>query len=166
MDARQALKTLSALGLASVPAIIVGWDRGWVTNLDVVKFAADRFTDNSEPGPAIVSLLGADAYSDDEVRRLLVRAAGQFDTASELDKWRLAYLLMLREADVQPSEKVEQLEQLYATFGYPHDMRLCSPYRASAAVLDELRLHGVQGFEADLRTDPLEGMSSVIEILQ
>ena len=66
----------------------------------------------------------------------------------ELDKLKLAALLSLDESRISEEEKCKKLQELYATFDYPHDMSECSIYSVTS------------------KSSPLEAMRSLIIYLK
>jgi len=126
------LDTLRGAGLLDPGVLAAGIERGWVSCADVVAFAVERLTagdDRSE----VLELAAADdeepAWVIDVLRRW-ARADGlQSERAESAERlWMFAALLSISRSEISPEEQLDRLEETYATFGYPEEMRECSRY--------------------------------------
>jgi len=85
--------------------------------------------------------------TDDELIGLVLNLIKTTDSAADLDKWRLAFLLCIEASDDSDEDKVNKLQEVYADFDYPEDMASCSVYSqdnvsplvAMSQVVQELR---------------------------
>ncbi|WP_085741059.1 MULTISPECIES: DUF2247 family protein [unclassified Pseudomonas] len=127
MDVKQVMKDL---GFLSWLAIFIGFQRGWVNSPEVIAFANDQyFSGKGSENDALEELVSARYVGEDEIKVALLKLAGSdLDEETVLKRWRLAYLLSLSNAELSDEAKIARLQELYAEFDYPEDMRFCSIY--------------------------------------
>jgi hypothetical protein len=132
------LDTMNEAGMLDWATLLVGLYERWLTREDAVAFAVNWLVANpDESDDQIIELAGLDYASDREIRELVAKVA-QRNSAfietdeerykSEMEKWRFAHLKILDEAKLPDSQKIDELQQLIADFGYPQDMADCSIY--------------------------------------
>lgn len=139
-------KKLADLGLLCWATIHLGLIKGWLSREDVADYAIDLLVHgNDDEDTAIIA--GAELLEDNELLELISKKVAQVDNDTVFDKWRLAHLVDIAESDKDEQSKVDNLQEVYANFGYPEDMISCSIYSQ-----DEV--------------DPLVAMMNVIEKLR
>ena len=155
MQAPSPFEILKSLNLLSWTALLVGWERGWVTKANLDDYATTQLqSDVSDVDlAATATLASANHLAAAEIAEPLKQLAGREAERDEitLDKWRLARLIELKSMQLDSDDKVIRLEELGAEFGYPQDMRFCSRYVGS----EETNVAG-----------PLDAMNSVISELR
>ena len=115
------------------PTLAVGLDKGWLTKDALSDYALTRLCDGGDDND-IALLAGSTDLSDEEVSGLLATLCQKegVDLKNEqpqaLEKWRLVMLSSLQRSALSAEDKLEQLQELYAAFGYPADMASCSIY--------------------------------------
>ena len=141
-------------------ALLVGLQRGWINQLDVVQASVDWLLKhpNADLEPAL--LLAASEEDDlDDVRAWLEAAneGGNRETPGEAtERWRWALLVDLADNDqINDEARLQRLQELYAGFGYPADMANCSPYSVEGGLSK-----GATG------QSPLEAMRQVVSRLE
>lgn len=157
------MDVVNELGLASWSVLATGLRRGWASREDVIAFAVTWLTDNPEDTRRAPALLaGGEEYDDDQMLELLGQCtAGAEANNHDLETWRLAHLLLLARSSMPRYDKLDRLDELYAEFEYPPDMRLCSQYRASHYAIEA-------GFApaSELSVDPVDAMWTLIQQLK
>jgi hypothetical protein len=158
---------MRALGLLSWGSLWVGSERGWANRHDLIGYAVQWLVDHpNETDQSVLLIAGGENYDDARLRQLLsdyLERNGLLSpetAALELDKWRLARLLDLDKTDLEPEEKLERLQEIYAEFGFPNDMAACSRYFFSS----EERASGIR--VGDSSQSPLDAMKEVISHLK
>jgi len=73
-------------------------------------------------------IAGGEYLSDEELLGLLLQQIERPVGASDLDKWRLAFLSCIEASNDTDDEKISRLQEVYADFDYPEDMASCSIY--------------------------------------
>lgn len=131
--ATKEFQTLTNKNAMSWAALLEGFNRGWVSQLDVANYASEWLKENPQENVASISLLaGSEHDSSDEIRAWLAQANEQGaneDTETALKRWRLGALMSIADDDsLVDDEKVMRLQEVYAQFGFPEDMAACSPY--------------------------------------
>lgn len=143
-----AINELKKLGLICWPTLLVGQQKGWVSKSDIADYAMSLLADENCENEDIAVLASANTLNDSEVNGLLQRMSREVSSdAGVLDKWRLAILMALNNSDLSEVEKINRLQELYAEFDYPEDMKSCSIYSQDAV-------------------DPLSAMREVIDSLK
>ena len=161
MNILRPVNVLEECILLNWSSLLIGWNNNWLTKQDIINYAVKWLQNNPmETNEAIILLSGAEQYDDDEIRRLLlgiIEKKQLIDEATEIDKWRLAHLIILSQENIDPEKKIVRLEELYAEFGYPADMRLCSRYGPSQKAIK----NGLAS-SSELSIDPVDEMERVI----
>lgn len=140
------IKILKNLGLFSWSTVALGLKKGWVSRKDAIDYAVDLLASGNEEEEVVI-IAGGETLEDDELFNLIRKLVKPTDSASALDKWRLAHLVAVAETDEDEQIKLDKLQEVYANFDYPEDMSSCSIYSQ-----DEI--------------DPLVAMIQVIEELK
>ncbi|EJM32571.1 DUF2247 family protein [Pseudomonas sp. GM25] len=127
MDVKQVMKEL---GFLSWLAIFIGFQRGWMNSQEVIAFASDQyFSGKGSENDTLEELVSARYVKENEIKvALLMLADSDLDEETVLERWRLACLLSLSHAELSDEEKIARLQEVYADFDYPEDMRFCSIY--------------------------------------
>ncbi len=124
-----AVNELRGLGLISWSTLLVGQQKGWASKSDIADYAASLLACGNLENIDAAVLASANTLDDSEVIDLLQRMIRSHTPEKEvLDKWRLAILISLNNSDLPEDEKIERLQELYAEFDYPEDMKSCSIY--------------------------------------
>lgn len=121
------LKMLIELGLMCWSTIVIGFGKGWVKRKDIFDYAISQLASGSSNIDVAV-IAGGEYLNDDELLGLILKQMKKTDSASDLDKWRLAFLLCIEASDDCDENKINRLQEIYADFGYPEDMASCSVY--------------------------------------
>lgn len=121
------LKMMIGLGLMCWSTLVLGFRKGWVKRKDIFDYAIGQLMNGSDSEDVAV-IAGGEYLSDDELIGLILNQIKESDSASDLDKWRLAFLLCIEASDDCDDGKVNRLQEVYADFGYPEDMASCSVY--------------------------------------
>ncbi|CAN7265061.1 DUF2247 family protein [Pseudomonas brassicacearum] len=121
-------KILIGLGLMCWSTLVFGFRRGWVKREDIFDYALNQLVSSSHASNENVAIIaGAEDLSDDELIGLILTLEST-NNASDLDKWRLGFLLWIEASDGSDKEKINLLQKAYADFDYPEDMSSCSVY--------------------------------------
>ncbi|MDA8142165.1 MAG: DUF2247 family protein [Desulfobacteraceae bacterium] len=121
------VKMLKGLGLLCWSTIYVGFKKGWLKPKDVIDYAVSLLmADNDDE--AVVLIAGGEFLNDEELLNLVSHQVQNIDEAAALEKWRLADLLCVAESESNDQEKLDNLQEVYAKFEYPEDMKSCSIY--------------------------------------
>lgn len=137
-----------------------GLARGWASKRDVVDFALDRLGAGHD-GPEVMSLLDAEQLDLATLQALLQRSQNTDTPASvksPLSPWMYATLVQITEGRGGEDEKLDQLEDLYASFGYPEQLRECSRYYVPT--------HDQQLSVGEHTESPLLAMARLLETLK
>lgn len=122
-------KMLTGLGLMCWSTIFLGFGRGWVKRKDVFDYAITQLVSGGYADSEDVAIIAGGEYlSDDELCGLILKQIESTGGASDLDKWRLAFLLCIEASDDSDEDKINRLQEVYADFDYPEDMISCSVY--------------------------------------
>lgn len=116
--------------------LLVGLSNGWCEKRSLVEYAEGMLCQAAgESDSELVTLASGGNCSDEELISIglhFLERHGQ--TLSEemrldaLDKWRYAHMSCLLHKDNSAEEKITELQELYAQFGFPDDMASCSIY--------------------------------------
>ena len=160
MQSSSVFNLMRSLNFLDWKTLLLGWVRGWISKSDISNYAINWMSSSNNYNNNFILLLsGADGLCDNSIRDTLVQLAGeaQNDCSLELDKWRLAHLVDLKNQDLDWDTKVSRLEVLRTEFGYPEDMRLCTRYGPSQYAIEA-------GFASgdELLIDPLDAMDVII----
>lgn len=141
-----ASEILFQTGLMDWNVLYIGLSKGWVTRSDIINFAVQRMVEG-ESGVDISILASAEMSDDEELCTTLKKKSSSENFDHALEVWRLAHLKEIEFSNLDDEEKVNKLQEVYANFDYPHDMRSCSIYSGT-------------------NTPPLIEMKRVIEALE
>lgn len=158
------LDTLMECGLLDSGVLAVGVERGWASRADVATYAAERLSagdDRSE----VVELTAAEEL---EPARLIdrLRNWARLDglpsqhPESAVRLWMFAGLTAIARSGSSPEEQLDRLEEAYATFGYPEEMRECSRYY----VPPQDRARNIR--VGEVTDSPLEAMNQLLSQLR
>lgn len=126
-----AFKCLMDEKLIDPVAVAVGYRHGWMSREDVADYFHAMVCDDGFDGCELfVSLSVASVWSDADFNGLISRIPVG-DEVPVLEKWRLARLLEIDLCDLPEEGKLVALQDVYAEFDYPEDMRGCSIYAAT-----------------------------------
>lgn len=121
------VEILKQLGLLCWSTISVGFKKGWLKQKDVIEYAVSLLM-GGDDNEAVVLIAGGESLNDKKLLNLISSQIGNKDETTAIDKWRLANLLCIAESEKNDQEKIDKLQEVYAKFGYPEDMRSCSIY--------------------------------------
>ena len=141
------VKIMSELSLLGWGALLLGWHRGWINREDVSHYAVEWLSARPHGNDGMVALLAAgELLADDELTDLMHRLAdneeadhcsppNQAESDSRaINSWRLARLIELVSRPGCRDERWQDaVEEVYAEFNYPEDMRSCSRYQSGVA---------------------------------
>jgi hypothetical protein len=164
------IQVLREQRLLTWAALVVGFNYKWATRDDIVQFAVNWLVEHPlDDEQSVVLLAGSENETDEKVLEWLCQAArskegfiiddqSRYDV--EMGRWRYAHLVALDQSPLSNNEKLDALQKIYADFGYPQDMALCSKYGPSQFAIDAGHVlpSGV--------TDALETMRTVIAALR
>lgn len=109
-------------------AVAQGFRRGWLRPREVICYAVNLLVAGSVDQDVILLASGED-LDNQELSAHLAAAAGETcDESAAFDQLRLLLLRRLQQANLSPTDTTDKLQVLYADFGYPEDMRVCSIY--------------------------------------
>lgn len=120
-------KILSELRLACWSTISLGFRKGWVRRSDIFDYAIGQLM-SGDAGQEVAQIAGGEYFSDEELLELIEDKQQGQNAVSDLDKWRLAFLLSIEWSGDSEEDKLCRLQEVYADFDYPEDMALCSIY--------------------------------------
>lgn len=114
-------------------ALLVGLERGWCADSDLVEYAQQVLPVSSgDLRKNLLDLTGGDHHSRNDLITLgldyLFLSGDPMSSQRKLgalEKWRFAHLSELLKSDASRPEKIARLEELYAEFGFPDDMVDC-----------------------------------------
>jgi hypothetical protein len=121
------INILKSLGLLCWSTIYVGLNKGWLKSKDVIDYAVSLLMAGND-NEAVVLIAGGESLNEKEILNLVSSQLENIDEATALDKWRLADLLCISESEDNDQEKLDKLQNVYAKFEYPEDMKSCSIY--------------------------------------
>lgn len=121
------LEVLGECRLLDWSSIWLGYKRGWVRREDICEYAISQLGDEN-CSENIAILAGGGYLSDEEFEGIILNEINSHGEAGSLDKWRLAFLLCIAVSNDSYADKVSELQEIYAEFGYPEDMASCSVY--------------------------------------
>lgn len=103
-----------------------GYWKGWLDPDSVVEYAVTQLAGNDDAGSAVVELAGLTRSDLAEVPLLLEKVVGaersENNRASER-KWLYLVLAWVYDCRAELSDPLGVVEQLYADFGYPEELR-------------------------------------------
>lgn len=138
------IEMIKKIGLMSWSAAFLGLKRNFINKKNIADYAVERLLLNDD-SEEIILLAGCESLDDGDVYFLL--SGISVVNESDIDKWRLVYLLMISESNFDNDKKINLLQNVYADFGYPEDMQNCSIYSM-------------------VKSDPLKEMNIVIKKLK
>jgi hypothetical protein len=123
---------LSSEGLLDWPTALVGVRRGWMTPTDVSDLAVARVIhEDATVDSDIAELTRAAALPLSDVEDRLVSLAEGCPVVEEetaVRRWLLAALIDVDRAALGKEATLARLQDLYAEFGFPEELRYVSPY--------------------------------------
>ncbi|MBW1617016.1 MAG: DUF2247 family protein [Deltaproteobacteria bacterium] len=151
----KAINKLIELNLLCWFSLIAGIKRGWASRQDIINYAVSMLNDKTDYD--IILIAGGEEYDDLELKlRIKNYINSQYPNNQKqeelfqlaYEKWRLAHLLILSENEFSFEQNLEQLQEIYAMFDYPEDMKSCSIYSqdeidpiiAMGKVIDDLKI--------------------------
>lgn len=121
-------------GLLDWATLAAGYSRGWISPADLSELAVLEVLAKETPSAEVIALTAV-GLPDQDVRDLLDQLAameGGIDTHRAV---RLLLLAHLRDLEAERAsgtlnddQVVDRLEDLYAEFDYPEELRYCSRY--------------------------------------
>lgn len=152
---------LSAEHLLDWPTALVGVRRGWMTPADVSDMAVATLVDEEAGFDGdLVELTSAGTLPLADVEDHLVSLAERFPLVEEetaVRRWLLASLVDLDRADLGEDVMLARLQEIYAEFGFPEELRYASPYNltfeewVSEPQVGSVTSSAVQWFQQALR---------------
>ena len=131
----RAIEVLKEYNLLDLHTLIFGLEHEWATKADLIEYAEQALRlSREEIDPDLLALAYAESCTPTEVPILARRLPEkrEVQTQTELDRasdaWRFAHLTALLHAPETDDEKVQTLQELFSSFGYPADMTSCSIY--------------------------------------
>lgn len=159
-----ALSVLKDGGLLDPGILAAGIEHGWATRTDVVAYAMERMSAGNDR-PEAVELAAAENLESERIVDLL-REWARLDGLpsqqpdSAVRRWMFAALTAISWSDAGAEEKLDRLEETYATFGYPEEMRECSRYY----VPPQDRARDIR--VGEVTASPLEAMNQLLAKLR
>lgn len=135
-----ALDVVKREGLLSWHTLIYGLSHKWCEKQHLVAYADDHLLNAVDDVDLDLLQISSGLEMKDgdliQIGLHFLEAHGQpmSDEKKEESKeiWRFAKLRSLLEASISSEEKLTQLQELYAEFGFPDDMSSCSIYAGDA----------------------------------
>jgi hypothetical protein len=103
-----------------------GFQHGWLDAASVVECAVAQLAGDDDASPTVVELAGLTRSDLTEVPFLLAKVVGAAGTEANPDserKWLYLVLAWLYDRRAELSDPLGVVEQLYADFGYPAELR-------------------------------------------
>ena len=149
---------LKTEGLVNWSSLLHGWTNHWIDCRDIADYAQKQLAEKSDSPDWLVDLANAEHQSKTSLESLLSKAIlAEPPPTSGVDAWKLAALLVIRDEPVKDQDKIDMLEELFAEFGYPDDLRRISKYGPSTYSVEK----GLASSD-DALIDPLAEMSRII----
>jgi hypothetical protein len=158
------LDTLRECGLLDSGVLAAGVERGWASGADVAAYAVERLSAGDDR-PEVVELAAVEDLEPERVTDLL-RDWARLDrlpsqrAEDALRRWMFAALTAISRSGTSPEEMLDRLEEAYAMFGYPEEMRKCSRYY----VPPQDRARGIR--VGEVTDSPLEAMNQLLSQLK
>ncbi len=119
--------------------LLVGLKRGWCKKEHLIGYAETVLAKTAgEVDGDIVTIASGENLSEDDLISTCIHFLGthgqptsQEKECEAMEKWRLAHLSWLLQREGSDEEKVSELQELYAQFGFPDDMASCSIYSSN-----------------------------------
>lgn len=157
-----AASVMAELGLLSWPATRLGFRRGWMTSNEVAARATDELSRRDEINQDVAELATAELLTADEIdsalSRIISRAGSDEDDSQLLKGWALARLVVLERSGLLADDLLDRLEETYAEFGFPDDLRGLSRYNVEPAERDIS--------VGDQLKSPIAALPEVIQLLR
>jgi len=118
---------LIGLGLACWSTIFLGYKKGWISRGDIFEYAMNQLLNGCD-SERVAIIAGGEYLSDEELLDVISKQIEATNCVTEMDKWRLAFLLCIDGSKDSNENKIERLQEIYADFDYPEDMASCSVY--------------------------------------
>lgn len=117
-------------GLLDWPTVAVGFRQQWMSAEEVESFAVDRVLNEADPASEVVDLTSSQLGGLDIRERLevLVERSPHVDEQVSLRRWLFASLKVLDQSSADEDATMGRLQELYAEFGLPEELRYASPY--------------------------------------
>ena len=119
-------------GLLDWPTALVGLRRGWMTPTDVSELAVVRIVEASgEIDSDVAELTSAAGLALVDVEHHLVSLVERCPVVEEetaVRRWLLATLIDVDGAGLDEDATLARLQEVYAEFGFPEELRYVSPY--------------------------------------
>lgn len=106
--------------------VVWGYQKGWLDAAGVVEYAVAQLAGDDDASPALVELAGLTRSEFAEVPFLLEKVVGAAGTETNPDserKWLYLVLAWVYDRRAELSDPLGVVEQLYADFGYPAELR-------------------------------------------
>lgn len=123
---------LSSVGLLDWPTALLGVRRGWMTPADVCDLAVAKIVDEEAViDIELAELASAGALPLADIEDRLVALAERCPVVEEETaerRWLLASLIDVDNTDLGEEAMLARLQDIYAEFGFPDELRYVSPY--------------------------------------
>ena len=128
---------LCAYGLLDWPTVLSGLRRGWMTKAEIAAFATSEIeaapATSSELLANLAALTRADDLADMDVLDLVTALAvtsgqGQSGGSDAERRWLFASMEEVERAGRSEDWMVARLQEIYAEFGFPEELRFTSSY--------------------------------------
>ncbi len=123
---------LMSEGLLDWPTALVGVRRGWMTPTDVSDLAVARIVEASgEIDSDVAELTSATGLPLVDLEDHLVSLVERCPVVEEetaVRRWLLATLIDVDGAELDEETTLARLQNIYAEFGFPEELRYVSPY--------------------------------------
>jgi hypothetical protein len=145
---------LKQAGLLDWNTLLVGLEHGWCRKQNLIDYAEMALAQTTdEVNTDLVTIASGEHLSENNLISTglhFLESRGQSLSAEKrldaTEKWRLAHLSWLLQKEASDEEKISELQELYAQFGFPEDMASCSVYSnngvdpllAASSVVDRL----------------------------
>ena len=125
-----AVKVLLESELLDWPTVALGFRQQWMSVEEVESFAVSLVLKDVDPPSEVVDLTSSQLSDLDIRERLDVLVEGSLgvDERVSLRRWLFASLTVLDQSSVDEDTKLVRLQELYAEFGFPEELRYVSPY--------------------------------------
>jgi hypothetical protein len=136
---REAFRLLVDSNAITWAALLLGLEEAWVDRRMIAEVAVEWLRTHPEAPADVYGILAACEHLElHELKSLLEKAnveSGHEGPERAAERWRWAALELLRRDQESSGEsKLDRLEEIYAMFGYPHDMKACSRYHVESGL--------------------------------
>ena len=111
--------TLKALNLLCWDVMLIGFKKNWINRDDISDYAVELLLCD-ENDENVILIASCNFYDDSEVLSLLGKLANNQLAFSGLDRWRLASLVNISNADLNDQKKMDLLQEVYSRYDYPY----------------------------------------------